>query len=290
MFNGRIQMTFLVTDVARSVEFYTEVLGFGFSGFWDGKNREIVDCWTGEDPPEYAEVFAGENAVGLRKAGRVVTAGTAECSLDVRDVLRIHDAALRMGVDIPEPEDQPWNARTLSLRDPDGYLWHFIERKEMKGEPAMAVLKKGDRAPDFELEDQQGKKVRLADFRGRKVLLYFYPRAGTSGCTTQALSVRDARKELEARGVSAIGVSPDSPGALRKFDEKNRLGFPLLSDRDHAVSGAYGTWAEKTRCGKTSVGMVRSSFLIDEGGVLAGVWYKVSPKDTVPLALKAVES
>lgn len=152
----------------------------------------------------------------------------------------------------------------------------------------MAILKKGDRAPDFELEDQHGKKVRISDFRGKKVLLYFYPRAGTSGCTTQAVSLRDAGKDLEAKGVFVIGVSPDSPGALGKFDKKHALAFPLLSDRDHAVSGAYGTWAEKTRCGKTSIGMIRSSFLIDEEGVLAGVWYNISPKDTAPLALMAV--
>ncbi len=130
MYTGTVQITLLVTDVARSVEFYTEVLGFGFSGFWDGKTREIVDRWTDELAPEYAEVFAGENPVGLRKAGRIVTAGTAECSLEVQDVRRIHASALRMGFDVPEPEDQPWNARTLSIRDPDGYLWHFIEKKE----------------------------------------------------------------------------------------------------------------------------------------------------------------
>ena len=130
MYTGKVQVALLVTDVARSVEFYTEVLGFGFSGFWDGENREIVDCWTGESAPEYAEVFAGENPVGLRKAGRIVTAGTAEFSLCVQDVQRIYESALRMGFDVPEPEDQPWNARTLSVRDPDGYLWHFIEKKE----------------------------------------------------------------------------------------------------------------------------------------------------------------
>jgi len=130
MYTGRIQVTLLVTDVARSVEFYQEVLGFGFSGFWDGQNREIVQFWTEELSPEYAEVFAGDNALGLRKAGRLITAGTAECSLEVQDVDRIHRSALRMGIDIPEPVDQPWKARTLSVRDPDGYLWHFFEKKE----------------------------------------------------------------------------------------------------------------------------------------------------------------
>lgn len=152
----------------------------------------------------------------------------------------------------------------------------------------MALLQKGDPAPDFDLESQDGKKIQLSDYRGKKLLLYFYPKAGTSGCTTQAVSLRDALKELQAKSVSVAGVSPDGVKALKKFDEKNTLGFPLLSDEDHAVSGAYGTWGEKTQCGKTSVGMTRSSFLIDEEGKILEAWYKVSPKDTVPKTLKAL--
>ena len=97
-------------------------------------------------------------------------------------------------------------------------------------------------------------------------------------------------KTLQSRGVSVVGVSPDSVKALKKFDEKNSLGFPLLSDGDHGVSTSYGTWGEKTQCGRTSVGMIRSSFLIDEKGRIAEAWYKVSPKDTVPRALKALGS
>ena len=154
----------------------------------------------------------------------------------------------------------------------------------------MALLKKGDPAPAFALENQDGKPVHLDDYRGKKLLLYFYPKAGTSGCTTQALLLRDAMEALTAKGVSVAGVSPDSVKALKKFDEKNALGFPLLSDGDHGVSSAYGTWGEKTQCGRTSVGMIRSSFLIDEKGKIADAWYKVSPKDTVPKALKALGS
>ena len=97
-------------------------------------------------------------------------------------------------------------------------------------------------------------------------------------------------KTLESKGVSVVGVSPDSVKALKKFDEKNALGFPLLSDGDRSVSTAYGTWGEKTQCGRTSMGMIRSSFLIDEKGRIAEAWYKVSPKDTVSKALKALGS
>jgi len=154
----------------------------------------------------------------------------------------------------------------------------------------MALLKKGDPAPAFEMEDQDGTPVRLADYRGKKLLLYFYPKAGTSGCTTQAVLLRDAGEALKAKGVSVAGVSPDGVKSLKKFNDKNTLGFPLLSDGDHTVSAAYGTWGEKTQCGKTSVGMTRSSFLIDEKGKIAEAWYKVSPKDTVPKALKALGS
>ena len=153
----------------------------------------------------------------------------------------------------------------------------------------MAKLKKGDKAPVFNLADQDGKKVTLADFKGKKLLLYFYPKANTGGCTKQAISVRDAKGDLDRLGVAAVGISPDLPAAQKKFDTKQDLGFPLLSDPDHKVADAYGTWGEKTMYGKKYDGIIRSSFLIGEDGKIMDAWYKVSPKDTVPRAMKTLE-
>lgn len=153
----------------------------------------------------------------------------------------------------------------------------------------MPALNPGDIAPDFELSEQNGNTVKLSDFKGRKVLLYFYPKANTPGCTTQAQNVRDAKSEFETMGVSVLGISPDTPDKQKKFDDKHSLGFPLLADTDNAVSTAYGVWGEKTVCGKKCMGITRSSFLIDEDGRLMQVWYKVTPKDTVPKAKKALE-
>jgi peroxiredoxin Q/BCP len=150
------------------------------------------------------------------------------------------------------------------------------------------TLKAGDPAPDFALEDQNGNTVRLKDLRGRKVVLFFYPRADTPGCTTQACSLRDAREELDTAGAMVIGISPDKPGAQEKFDTKYGLGFALLSDPDHAVADAYGAWGERSMYGKTYMGIVRSAFVIDEKGKIVEPIYKVSPKDTVPKALKAL--
>jgi peroxiredoxin Q/BCP len=130
--------------------------------------------------------------------------------------------------------------------------------------------------------------VKLADFRGQKLLLYFYPQADTPGCTRQACSLRDAREELAALGLKVVGLSPDAPVRQKKFDDKYHLSFPLLSDPDHAVAQAYGVWGEKIRFGKKVAGIIRSSFLIDEAGGIVKAWYQVSPEDTIPKARQAL--
>jgi peroxiredoxin Q/BCP len=150
------------------------------------------------------------------------------------------------------------------------------------------TLKAGDPAPDFALPDQHGNTVRLSDLRGRKVIVYFYPRADTPGCTTQACSLRDAHEPLEVAGATVVGISPDKPAAQAKFDTKYGLGFTLLSDPDHAVAEAYGAWGERSMYGKKYMGIVRSAFVIDEQGRIVEPFYKISPKDTVPNALKAL--
>ena len=147
-------------------------------------------------------------------------------------------------------------------------------------------LKPGDKAPAFTLLDQDGDKVKLSDFKGRKVLVYFYPRADTPGCTTQACGLRDVAGDIGDTAI--VGISPDKPGAQQKFDTKFALGFPLLADEDHAVAEAFGVWVEKSMYGRKYMGIVRSAFLIDEQGKIAGAWYGVSPKDTVPGALAAL--
>jgi peroxiredoxin Q/BCP len=153
----------------------------------------------------------------------------------------------------------------------------------------MARLTEGDNAPKFELSDQDNQMVKLEDFRGKKLLVYFYPRADTSGCTKQACSVRDAREELADLGVDVVGISPDKPSKQKNFDAKHGLGFSLLSDQDNAIAKAYGAWGEKSMYGKKYEGIIRSSMLIDEQGKVIDTWYKVSPKDTVVKALKTLE-
>jgi len=153
----------------------------------------------------------------------------------------------------------------------------------------MAQLKVGDKAPAFSLEDQQGKTVKLSDFKRQKLLIYFYPKANTPGCTVQSCNVRDARRDFAKKGVAVIGVSPDEPAAQQKFDDKYELGFPLLADTEHAMAECYGVWGEKSMYGRKYFGIIRSSFLIDEKGKIAGAWYKVSPADTVPEAMAALK-
>lgn len=153
----------------------------------------------------------------------------------------------------------------------------------------MAQLKTGTHAPDFALPNQEGSTVSLSDYSGKKLLLYFYPKADTPGCTVQACAVRDALADLGAHGVSAVGISPDQPKDQSKFHVKYGLGFPLLADRDHAVAEAYGVWGEKSMYGKKYMGITRSAFLIDETGLITHAWYGISPNDTVPKVMEALE-
>lgn len=146
----------------------------------------------------------------------------------------------------------------------------------------MAQLKVGDKAPTFALKDQDGTTVRLSGFKGKRLVVYFYPKADTPGCTTQSCSVRDAFPKLKRLNAAVVGVSPDPPEKQKKFDEKYGLGFPLLADTDHAMAEAWGVWGEKSLYGRKFMGIIRSAFVVDEKGKIAGAFYKVSPKDTVP--------
>jgi peroxiredoxin Q/BCP len=147
-------------------------------------------------------------------------------------------------------------------------------------------LKPGDPAPGFTLQDQSGDEVSLATFLGRQVLVYFYPKADTPGCTTQACALRDA---LPLVGTTAvIGISPDPPKRQAAFDTKYGLGFPLLADTDHAVAEAYGVWVQRSMYGRTYMGIERSAFLVGEDGKLEEVWYKVAPKATAEKLLAAL--
>ena len=145
----------------------------------------------------------------------------------------------------------------------------------------------GAKAPLFNLPDQDGEKVRLSGFKGRKVLVYFYPKADTPGCTTQSCGLRDISGDIGDTVI--LGISPDLPAKQKKFDEKYSLGFPLLSDEDHRVAEAYGAWGEKSMYGKKYMGIIRSAFLIDEKGKIAEAWPKISPKDTPKNLLAALD-
>jgi len=149
-------------------------------------------------------------------------------------------------------------------------------------------LKPGDKAPAFNLIDQHGDKIRLSSFKGAKVLVYFYPKADTPGCTQQACGLRDILPKVG--DTSVVGISPDKPGKQLKFDEKYTLGFPLLADEDHAVAEAYGVWQAKSMYGRKYMGILRSAFLIDEKGKVEQAWYKISPKDTATNLLKSLSA
>jgi peroxiredoxin Q/BCP len=150
------------------------------------------------------------------------------------------------------------------------------------------MLQPGDKAPDFELPDQNGKLVKLSNLRGQTLTLYFYPRADTPGCTTQACGVRDRGAEYAAAGARVIGISPDQVGALEKFAGKYDLDFTLLGDADHAVAEAYGTWVEKSMYGKKYMGVQRATFIVDPKGKIAKAFPKVSPKPHDDLVLAAL--
>lgn len=140
------------------------------------------------------------------------------------------------------------------------------------------VIEKGEPAPDFSLPADDGSRVRLSDYRGRRVVLYFYPKDDTSGCTAQACELRDDMPRFEALDAVVLGVSPDPVRSHVKFKEKYGLNFPLLADEDHAVSELYGVWKEKSMYGRTYMGVERSTFLVDEEGRIVEIWRKVKPK------------
>jgi len=150
------------------------------------------------------------------------------------------------------------------------------------------VLTAGDQAPDFTLPDQSGEPVTLSDLRGQTVVLYFYPRADTPGCTTQACGVRDHAADYDEIDARVIGISPDPVTAVHKFADKYDLGFTLLADEDHAVADAYGTWGEKSMYGKTYMGVRRATFIIDADGRIAKVFPKASPKTHDDAVLEAL--
>ena len=148
------------------------------------------------------------------------------------------------------------------------------------------MLSPGDKAPAFTLEDQNGAKTSLSSFKGRKVLVYFYPKADTPGCTQQSCLLRDVAGKIGTTAI--IGISPDNSVKQAAFAVKYDLPFPLLADESHRVSEAYGVWQEKSMYGRKYMGIVRSAFLIDEKGRVEQAWYKISPKDTPTNLLKAL--
>ena len=153
----------------------------------------------------------------------------------------------------------------------------------------MRIIEQGDKAPDFELPDQDGNPVKLSDLRGQPVVVYFYPKADTPGCTTQACGVRDHRADYAKLGSVVLGISPDPVKKVKKFHEKYDLDFALLADEGHAVADAYGVWAEKSMYGKVYKGNERTTFIIDPDGKVAEVLRKVKPAEHDDLVLEALQ-
>jgi thioredoxin-dependent peroxiredoxin len=152
----------------------------------------------------------------------------------------------------------------------------------------LIVVEKGTEAPDFTLPDQDGNPVTLSELRGQPVVLYFYPKSDTPGCTTQACGIRDHRSDYERAGAKIVGVSPDTVAAQRKFADKYDLDFTLLADEDQSVAELYGVWGEKKMYGKTYMGVRRSTFIIDPEGTVAQVIPKASPKTHDEVVLEAL--
>lgn len=142
----------------------------------------------------------------------------------------------------------------------------------------------GEKAPDFALKNQDGKTVKLSDFRGKKIVLFAYPKAGTPGCTTQACGFRDQFPHIQSANAVVLGLSPDPPEDLRQWKTQEKLPYDLLSDPDHATLEKWGVWGEKTNYGKTYMGVTRSHWIIDEKGVVVDAQVKVSPEKSVELA------
>ncbi len=158
------------------------------------------------------------------------------------------------------------------------------------GEPARirGVIAQGQEAPDFELPDQDGRTMKLSDFRGQPVVVYFYPKAATPGCRTQACGVRDRQADYAKAGAVVLGISPDSVAKVKKFHEKEALNFSLLADEDHAVADSYGVWAQKSMYGRTYWGNERTTFVIDDAGRIAQVLASVKPAKHDELVLAAL--
>lgn len=154
----------------------------------------------------------------------------------------------------------------------------------------MAQLQVGDMAPDFEAVTDEGKTVRLSDYRGKRVVLYFYPADDTPGCTTQACSFRDNYLDIQEKNAVVLGVSPDDAASHQKFKTKYNLPFTLLVDQDHAITEQYGAWGEKTNFGKTYMGVIRSQVIIDEQGRIVATHYNIKPDASLPKALEVLST
>lgn len=173
--------------------------------------------------------------------------------------------------------------KKIAKKAPAKKVTKKVTKKVAPKKESAAVIKTpslviGEKAPEFTLEDQNGKKISLKDFRGKKVVVYFYPKAMTPGCTVQACSLRDSLAELKAANVVVMGMSADPVKKLKQFEVKDKLNFTLLSDPDHKVIEAYGSWGLKKFMGREYMGILRQSFLIDENGKIVHVMHKVDTK------------